>query len=28
VLDVERRRVNKVRMTRRLVDEPAHETVQ
>jgi putative hemolysin len=27
VLDVERRRVNKVRMTRRLVDEPAHETV-
>jgi putative hemolysin len=28
VLDVERRRVNKVRMTRRAVDEPAHETVQ
>jgi putative hemolysin len=28
VLDVERRRVNKVRMTRRVVDEPAHETVQ
>jgi len=28
VLDVERRRVNKVRMTRRLVDEPAHESVQ
>ncbi len=28
VLDVERRRVNKVRMTRRQVDEPAHETVQ
>src|SRR5262249_28888330 len=28
VLDVERRRVNKVRMTRRFVDEePAHETV-
>lgn len=27
VLDVERRRVNKVRMTRRLVDEPAPETV-
>src|SRR5262245_31866998 len=27
VLDVERRRVNKVRMTRRLVDEPAHEAV-
>jgi CBS domain containing-hemolysin-like protein len=27
VLDVERRRVNKVRMTRRHVDEPAPETV-
>jgi magnesium and cobalt exporter, CNNM family len=28
VLDVERRRVNKVRMARRMVDEPAHEPVQ
>ena len=28
VLDVERRRINKVRMARRLVDEPAHESVQ
>lgn len=27
VLDVERRRVNKVRMTRRLIDEPAAESV-
>jgi putative hemolysin len=28
VLDVERRRVNKVRMNRRLVDEPEHEAVR